>query len=371
MKFINCSYDSFVKRIGDTRIVQFGASSAWHYFFSVFPGIEKEVVGRTSFIVDNNPEKQGKSFGIGNRDIEVKSPAVLETDSNYCILIVVSMAYQESICKQLLSMELDDDVECYSLFLMTGSFSKTDNSAVDSYFADKTDKKIPPVIHSFWFSKEEKPDLYKKCLRSWHEHCPAFEIREWNSDNYDVSKNEYMYEACKNRKWAFASDYARLDVLYEYGGIYVDMDVELIASLDPYLFADSFFCRQEDGLLELGSGFGVQKGDELIGEMLRSYENRKLIKQDGEIDMTPQPEFLNPILLKNGITNNHDSQIIGNRLFLSNDYISCFTGKDSVLEAKLGIHWHNGGWLSDKDRSLIKKSMDARGRLTSMFFTGE
>ena len=146
------------------------------------------------------------------------------------------------------------------------------------------------------------------------------------------------------------------------------MDVELVAPLTPLLYADSFFCRQEDGFLELGSGFGVRAGDPLIGEMLGTYKNRKLILENGEMDKTPQPEWLSSILRKYGFGRCHDSQVIGERLILSNDYVTCHTGEGTVKDAKIGIHWHNGGWLDAHEQKLIKDSFEAKDELTNKYF---
>ena len=79
------------------------------------------------------------------------------------------------------------------------------------------------------------PERARKCIESWKKFCPDYEIQEWNEDNYDVHKIQYMDEAYKSRKWAFVSDYARLDIVFSYGGIYLDTDVELIKSLDELL----------------------------------------------------------------------------------------------------------------------------------------
>ncbi len=368
MRFINCSYTDFKKAVGDRKIVLFGASSAWGYFRTVFQGIEEYLSKKLLCIVDNSGEKQGSLFRLSQTEYKIQSPAVLPGADGFVVLIDVSLAYVESICKQLEEMGLDRDTECYSLFLMTGCFGQIDNSAVDRYFSARNEKKIPAIIHSFWFSGEEKPDLYKKCLESWHKYCPDFEIREWNAENYDTTVNPYMREAYEHKKWAFVSDYARLDVIKRYGGIYMDMDVELLSSLEPYLYSDGFFCRQEDGLLELGSGFGCPKGDVMISQMLDLYHGRHLISEDGTIDMTPQPEFLSNVFCEYGFGRNHDSQEISGKIVLSNDYITCYAGKDSVRAPLLGIHWHNGGWLDEKTGRLIKESNDVRAMLCREYF---
>ena len=368
MKFINCSYEEFICNLGDKKIVLFGATSAWRYFSQLFPDIDRDVLGHTLLVVDNDIEKQGRTFETDSGEFRIAAPVILNELENYVILITVSLAYQEEICRQLLALNLQQDIECFSLFLMSYANREADNSAVDKYFADRKVKRIPPKIHSFWFSGEEKPDLYKRCVESWFKYCPTFEIIEWNSDNYDVTKNRYMFEAFEHQKWAFVSDYARLDVLNQEGGIYLDMDVELKVSLEPFLYADSFFCRQEDGLLELGSGFGVQKNDPLIKSMLDAYGDRRLIMPNGEIDMTPQPIFVGSLLRENGFEKNHDSQVIAGRVVLSNDYISCYSGPNASIKAKVGIHWHNGGWLDEKSSNLIKKSNEVRETIIEKYF---
>ncbi|WP_042256960.1 hypothetical protein [Butyrivibrio proteoclasticus] len=95
MIFINCSYEIFLQKLNNRKIVQFGASSAWGYFASSFPDIGREVVDKTLCVVDNSPDKQGSFFDICGRKIKVEAPDILERLSDYVILIIVSVQYQE------------------------------------------------------------------------------------------------------------------------------------------------------------------------------------------------------------------------------------------------------------------------------------
>ena len=370
MRFINVSYADFVKNTKGRKIVQFGASSLWNYYRNIFSDIVEQVVDRTLFIVDNNPEKQGLSHEICRKKVEIKSVDALFRQQNYVILITVSMAYQEEICKQLASLDLPSNTECYSLPLMIYRQHTADNSCVESYFAEHISGNIPKTIHSFWFSREEKPDIYKRCLESWHRHCPDYEIIEWNSNNYDIAKNQYMKEAYEHRKWAFVSDYARLDVIYEYGGIYLDMDVELFSSIDRLRNAKAFFCRQEDGYVELGSGFGAARRNDFIGEMLAEYAGKTFFDDAGAMDMTPQPQRMAEVFERHGISICHDSEIIKDMIFLSNDYITCGQTAEALesKDTRLGVHWHNAGWLSDEKRNVFKKSSEIMPVLQKKYF---
>ena len=370
MIFIDSTYHDFVSRTADKKVIVFGASSLWHYYLRIFPHLEKDVINRTLFIVDNDSSKCGMESKIGENAVEIRKVDELLGQNDYIILIAVSMAYQAEICEQLMGMGLAEGTECYSLPLMIYGKDKADNSCVEPYFAIHSVEQIPAKIHRFWFSREEKPDIYKKCIESWHRYCPDYELIEWNADNYDISKNRYMEQAYESRKWAFVSDYARLDVIFEHGGIYLDMDVELIAPIDRLRNATAFFCRQEDGFVELGSGFGAASGNRLIKEMLDVYRDVEFVDSRGVMDVTPQPERLSRVLERNNIRICHDSQVINDMVFLSNEYIVCDVRPETMgrMESKLGIHWHNAGWHNEKDKYVIKKSIEARQALLERYF---
>lgn len=370
MIFINSTYQEFLARTEGKKVIIFGASSLWHYYMQIFPDFETDVVSRTLFIVDNDVSKSGTISEIGESRVEIRSVTELSEQSDYVILIAVSLAYQLDICEQLLRMPLAENIECYSFPLMIYHQNKADNSCVEPYFASHTTPQIPAQIHSFWFSGEEKPDIYKRCIESWHKYCPDYKIIEWNSDNYDITKNRYMKQAYESRKWAFASDYARLDVLFNHGGIYLDMDVELTASIDWLRNATIFFCRQEDGFVELGSGFGAVQGNGFINEMLEEYADISFLDHAGKMDMMPQPERLSQVFKKHNIQICHDSQQTDDMILLSNEYIVCDVHPEllGTLETQIGVHWHNAGWHSEKNKSIFKRSIEAKSILLRKYF---
>ena len=99
---------------------------------------------------------------------------------------------------------------------------------------------IPKVIHYCWFGHHPLSPLAKKCMKSWKRYFPDYEIKEWNEGNFDLSYCDYVREAYEAKKWAFVSDYARLKIVYEQGGIYMDVDVELIKPLDELTERDGY-----------------------------------------------------------------------------------------------------------------------------------
>lgn len=133
---------------------------------------------------------------------------------------------------------------------------------------------IPKKIHYCWFGGKALPKEVKKCIKSWKKHCPDYEIIEWNESNFDIHCNNFIKKAYEEKCWAFVSDYARLKIIYDNGGIYLDTDVELLKSLDTLLHEECYFAAQEeDKKLNSGLGFGARKHHPIIKELLDCYDN--------------------------------------------------------------------------------------------------
>lgn len=147
---------------------------------------------------------------------------------------------------------------------------------------------IPKIIHYCWFGRQQKPAIVLKCIESWKKYCPDWKIIEWNESNFDVAQNPYMKEAYERKKWAFVSDVARLLLVYNYGGVYLDTDVELYASLNELLTESAFFIFESDVYINTGVGFGCEKEHKSVGAMLHYYDNRNFIK-NGKINTKPCP----------------------------------------------------------------------------------
>lgn len=225
---------------------------------------------------------------------------------------------------------------------------------------------IPKKIHYCWFGKNEIPQKDKKCIESWKKYCPEYEIIQWNEDNYDITKNNYMYEAYKNKKWGFVSDYARLDVIYNYGGIYLDTDVELVKPIDD-LLTNKFFCGFEDeGMVNFGIGYGAEKENLVVKSVLAEYENKSFYKEDGSLNLTPCPTYQTEVLKSYGLQCNGQKQVLSDEILVLSIESLCpksfLTGEINCTKNTYGIHHFNMSWLSKEDiiwherkQRLIKK----------------
>ena len=119
---------------------------------------------------------------------------------------------------------------------------------------------IPKIIHYCWFGGKPIPKNLKNYIKSWEKYCPDYEIKEWNESNFDINSNKFIKEAYINKKFAFVTDYVRLYVIYNYGGIYLDTDVEIIKNFDGLLNNELFMgIQQNDSFATTGLGFGAKK----------------------------------------------------------------------------------------------------------------
>lgn len=147
---------------------------------------------------------------------------------------------------------------------------------------------IPKIIHYCWFGGNPKPEIIEKCIASWKQFCPDWEIKEWNESNYDVSVHPYTREAYEAKKWAFVSDVARLEVVSKEGGVYMDTDVELLAPLDFTAECDAFYAFETNLNIASGLGFGAVAGHPSVTAMLAQYDGRQFLV-NGKLDMSPCP----------------------------------------------------------------------------------
>ncbi|MBK9577334.1 MAG: mannosyltransferase [Fibrobacterota bacterium] len=131
-------------------------------------------------------------------------------------------------------------------------------------------ERIPKKIHYFWFGGKELPPLAKSCIESWIRFLPDYEIVRWDETNYDVSQNEFTRIAYAEKKWAFLSDYARLDILRKFGGIYLDVDVQVYRTFDGFLNSEMFLGFMFDCNLSTAV-FGAEKENRHIINLLEIY----------------------------------------------------------------------------------------------------
>ncbi len=209
---------------------------------------------------------------------------------------------------------------------------------------------IPKKIHYCWFGGGPLPELAKKCIESWKTFCPDYEIIEWNEGNYDIHKNAYMEQAYVHKKWSFVSDYARLDIVYEHGGIYLDTDVEIIKSLDDLLVLDAFAGVEQDSeYVNSGLGFGACPKDSTI-KAIRDYYDTISFVRNGQLDMTPAPRVNNVVLKQLGYHYSKEINQCCSLTIFPSDYfcpLNFGTNELTITDNTYSIHHYSASWYNE------------------------
>ena len=219
---------------------------------------------------------------------------------------------------------------------------------------------IHRIIHYCWFGGKEKPEIVKRCIKSWKDILVDYEIKEWNESNFDINSNLFVKQAYEAGKFAFVSDFVRVNALYNYGGIYLDTDVEVFKSFDDLLDNDSFWGFEEKNYIAT-STIGCKKGNKLIKEFLSKYDDKKFIFENGQENLETNVSIVSEIISSLGVEMNNKYQKIEGlatfypqEYFSPYDYINCYSKATSNTYA---IHHFYKSWLptSVKIKSVIKK----------------
>lgn len=207
---------------------------------------------------------------------------------------------------------------------------------------------IPKIIHYCWFGKNPLPESAKKCIESWKKYCPDFEIMEHNEDNYDISKHPYMKEAYDAQKWAFVSDVARLDVLYNYGGVYLDVDVELLCPISHMLTGAGFMGFEDMKQVASGLGMAAEQYSEIVKLLLSDYDGLHFINENGDMDLTPCPVRNTQKLLEIGLIPDGSFQQIKDFTFYPRTVLAPMEYTSGRLKFKtkdtVSIHHYAASW---------------------------
>jgi len=220
---------------------------------------------------------------------------------------------------------------------------------------------IPKVIHYCWFGKNKIPDLYKTYMNTWKKYCHEYEVIQWNEDNFDVCSNEYCKQAYETKQWAFVSDFARLKIIYEYGGIYLDTDVELIKNIDDLLLNKAYIGFQNEYEVNTGLGFGAEKHNDAIKSMLEMYNDRSFVDDNRKYNRIPCPATNTVALfahgLKNGRRNSTQIQYLDDITVYPEEYFNPMNrnnGKVRLTEKTYTVHHYSGSWSSGQTKRLSR-----------------
>ena len=216
---------------------------------------------------------------------------------------------------------------------------------------------IPKIIHYIWLGGKPLPELVNKCIESWKKYCPDYEIKRWDESNLDLNKYQFAKSAYEQKKYAFASDVFRFDILKQCGGVYLDVDVELVSNIDA-LLKDEFFVGFEGGnIINPGLIMGANKDCEILQDMIEIYKNATF-----DVNNTPKLTICvfttNYLQKKYALKLDNSCQELSKGIKVySSDYFCPYnnvTNKFKKTKNTLSIHWYNASWFTPKQKLKMK-----------------
>jgi len=224
---------------------------------------------------------------------------------------------------------------------------------------------IPKIIHYCWLSGDPFPESIQRCIDSWKRVLPDYEIMLWDTKRFDLSSSEWVRQAFESKKYAFAADYIRMYALYNYGGIYLDSDVEVLKPFDDLLDLPYFIGKEKTPSGVEAATLGGEKGWPLAKLMLDRYDRKSFKGKDGHLDLRSLP-----YLLRWCIESNYEYRPIENKSqfvldksvinVFPEDYFSPKDWNDSkitVTPNTYSIHHFASSWMSNTSKKRSKATL--------------
>lgn len=350
MRLLNSRYSDLVKDVKqkNKKIVVYGAGMIGQVVVPYI--IEKyELQEYVTCFVDMDKSKKGQKIKVGEFEYEIFRPDILRDEMKNLVILITNSKFYE-VVEFLDSIEEIKNAEGYVIPMM--QIYELQFVSASSIKRLSEVPLIPKKIHYCWFGGKELPKFLLECIESWKHLCPDYQIIEWNESNYDITKIPYVKEAYENRKYGFVTDVARLDILYEYGGIYMDTDVLLYKNLDELLYQPAFVGVEKWGNINTGGGVGAVAGHPMIKELLDYRKMFHFILEDGRLNIETNGLYETIPFVRHGMKVDNSMQIINGMtvypwyIFHPYDYMSC---EKRTEESTISMHCFYGGWMEEKE----------------------
>lgn len=360
MRLRNTDYISLAKKIkeNNNQVIVYGAGMIGQI---IVPYLVRKynLYSHIDCFIDTDKRKKGQKIYIDNYIYEIKNTDYLEENKDNQIILITNSKYSK-VLEFLDNIQTLESTDGYIVPIMQLHEIEENNNCIIIEKKYKT-QLIPKKIHYCWFGKKEMPQFLCSCINSWREKCPDYEIIEWNEDNYDINRHEFTKEAYTNGKYGFVTDVARLDILYENGGIYLDTDVTLLKNLDNCLYQEGFIGTEKWGNINSGGGCGFMKEQAMLKKLIDYRENFQFMMSDGSLNIETNGVYESKPFLDAGFRpDNTLQEIEGVTIYPSYvnhpyDYMSCET---HLRNATMSVHHFFGGWMEEEDRKNRRKTQE-------------
>lgn len=219
---------------------------------------------------------------------------------------------------------------------------------------------IPKTIHFCWISGDPYPPFIDKCISTWKVMLPDYKFVLWDRTKVDKIDSIWLNQTIALKKYAFAADFIRIYALSHYGGVYLDADVEVVSSFNLFLNHDLFIGFEYNNDLE-PAVFGSIPGHPWLAELLKYYQNRPFIKNDGTYDIRPLPTIFNETAANRfGFKTNGIKQFAINEgiVVYPCDYFSpknIYFERINTTSNTIAIHHFDGSWVKKNGKYKLKQ----------------
>jgi mannosyltransferase OCH1-like enzyme len=213
---------------------------------------------------------------------------------------------------------------------------------------------IPKIIHYCWLSNDPIPADLQNYMKSWSEKLPDYKFVKWDFSIFDKESSIWVKESFERKKYAFACDYIRIYAVYNYGGIYMDMDMEVLKSFNDLLNNSTMFAyeRSDHTWIEAGC-FGAEKHNYFLEKCLEYYEDKHFIREDNSLEILPLPRVMDAVIRKNNLS----IKAYPWTYFTAKSYD---TGIESPDSTTYTIHHFAGSWKSDEEQKIYTRAKKLR-----------
>ncbi len=334
------------------KLICFGAGNHFDTVMNLYTVYSLQ--DHVEYLLDNNPQLWGAIKRFGPKEYRIMSldQFIRQEQPEQVVLLVTNHLHAMEIVEQL-----DQRPELNGISVYIGTFlSETVRFESDYEVKASGAQQIPKIIHYCWFGGGEIPQEYQRYMESWKIFCPDYEIKRWDESNYDVTVNRYMDQAYQRKSWAFVSDYARLQIIFENGGIYLDCDVELIRNLDDFL-GETMFCGFEDqNHINLGLGYGAVSGHPYLKRLMEYYESLEFVNPDGSLNQVPCPSYQTAVLKEFGIRDDNTFQRKEGITVYPTEMFSPLSGwgEGEITDRSCSIHHFGASWKTEEEREKTR-----------------
>jgi len=360
MRLRSCDISEFIRRAHGREVVCWGAGFCLSFLSEKYKsGIENTF----SYVVDSNSEIQGTKIMVCNREFEIKPPCHLFENINDNTIILISVRDCNPIYSILEEKFKQANNECYTvplinMYELDKIFYSVEPIPIE--WRMNSNPQIPKVIHYCWFGGTPLPDKFKSYIDSWYKYCPDYEIIQWDESNYDINSHKYMREITRGAKHpGRAANYARLDIVYNHGGVYLDVDVELLRNIDELLYCSAFCGFHGHEYINFGSGFGAKKNHSMIKAMLDAHDDPELL--DNMSKYTTSPAYETKVMIRYGLQLGGQFQVVNDMAVYPSIYfepLSIRTGKFFGTPDSYSIHHYAATWFPDEE--MERKDFDKK-----------